>query len=217
MPWRFRVVRETRARSRGAPHSIPVHEIPPPPDRPVDRSPSVVVRPLVVEWIPRSDVDTDAGGIDVDPRSYVDADARGINADTWDVHADTWGIHDRRSHIMMLVDGGAPRLSTPLARLGSLRPKKRQPDQKQERRRNPLDKPFHRSSSSGDPIELPWRCIYRTISTGCSVTLCPGKTLAERTTHRCSLFSHEMDCGQMSCEDGFLGVSDEARGYVTEN
>ena len=84
MSW-SRVGQRTSARQRGAASYQPsdrdqvrrqctaeqaiisAHGSPTPPQRPVNRSPSVVVRSPVVGRIPRTDVDTDAGGMDVDP------------------------------------------------------------------------------------------------------------------------------------------------------
>ena len=86
----------------------------------------------MVGRIPRRDVDPDAGGMDMDSRTNMDTDARsinadgwGINADGWGINADGWGINGRRSHIVGLVDVGAPRVPAPLGRLGSLRPNQR--------------------------------------------------------------------------------------------
>lgn len=68
----------------------------------------------MVGRIPIWDMDPYTGGMDMDSRTNMDTDARGINAYGW-------GIDGRRSHIDGMVDVGTPRVPAPLGGLGSLR------------------------------------------------------------------------------------------------
>lgn len=74
----------------------------------------------MVGRIPRTDLDPDAGGPDVDSRTNVDTDARCKNAGRWS-HTNGW------------VDVGTARVPAPCGRFGGPRSDQRQPDQKHQR------------------------------------------------------------------------------------
>jgi hypothetical protein len=150
--------------------------------------PSASQSPAVIVPIPRIDVDADARGMNADSRTDVDTDAWGTNVDTRadaDSHArgmnaNTWGSYDWRSHVVRTLDVRSSGVPAPPGGLGRLRLKLYQPGQEHKWQRTPPNKSHHGSSSSADRKVRPRGGAPGIISNYCTVPPRSGNTFGRR-------------------------------------